>query len=76
MKVEDREILFIKRNSPVGFPRLIQDRLKDKGIEVNRTKIHTEISTLKSSYDPNIITAARDIIKALKGLVYNRKMSA
>lgn len=71
MKVEDREILFIKRNAPVGFPRLIEEKLAARGIKVNRTKVHTEISTLKSDYDGNIIEAARELIKAVKGVTYN-----
>lgn len=71
MKVEDREILFIKRNAPVGFPRLIEEKLAAKGIKVNRTKVHTEISTLKSEYDGEIIQAARELIQAVKGVKYS-----
>ena len=71
MKVEDRQILFIKKNAPVGFPRLIEEKLASQGIVVNRTKIHTEISTLKKSYDPKIIGAAMELIKSVKGVTYS-----
>ena len=71
MRVDDREILFIKRNAPVGFPRLIQEKLEADGHVVNRTVIHKEISTLKASYNPLVIVAARELLLAVKGVEYS-----
>lgn len=71
MKVDDREILFIRQNSPVGFPRLIQEALEAKGIHMNRTLIHKEIRTLKDNHVDEIIITAREIIKAVKRVEYN-----
>ena len=74
MKVEDREILFIKRNAPRGFNNLIMEYLEARGVKENRTRIHTEISTIKSSYNEPIILAARYILKHVKGVEYNSQL--
>ena len=71
MKVSYNEILFIKENAPKGFPNLIMEYLVARGIKLNRTKIHTEISTLKSSYNEDVIQAAREILKSVKKVQYN-----
>lgn len=72
MKVEDREILFIKKNAPKGFPNLIMEYLDARGVKVNRTTVHTEISTIKSSYNPQVINAARAILKSVKQVEYKQ----
>jgi len=71
MIVSYNEILFIKENAPKGFPAMIKEYLKARGIEKNRTNIHTEISTLKESYNEDIIKAARELLKTVKKVQYN-----
>lgn len=72
IKVEDREILFIKKNAPKGFPNLIMEYLQARGVKVDRVKVHTEISTIKSTYNAQVINAAREILKSVKQVEYKQ----
>jgi hypothetical protein len=77
MKVDAREIVFIKENAPKAFPRLIIESLEAKGVsKLNRTAVHTEISTLKDTYNPVIIEEARRLLYLIKGVKYSKNSFA
>lgn len=77
MKVDAREILFFRENEPTAFSRVISESLKSQGLDglvTNRTFIHTEIRTLKGSYNEIVINEARRLLKAIKGVEYKPEL--
>ena len=76
MKVDAREIVFIKENAPKGFPRLIVETLESKGVKVDRVRVHMELFTLKNDYNDLIIEEARRLLFAVKGVKYSKKVFA
>lgn len=70
IEVDGNELQFMRRNAPKGFASIIVDQLKDQGYDVGRVKVHTELHSIKDFYDEHIISAARNVLKILKGLEY------
>lgn len=70
-KIEHEEILFFYRNAPLGFARIVHDNLRDAGISINRTQVHRELYTVKKEYLKPVISEARRVLKAIKGIEYN-----
>lgn len=68
MKVDVRELLFIRQNAPKGFYRLVSEN-----INISRVKIINELRMIKDDYDAHIITESRRLLKVIKGLKYNSK---
>jgi hypothetical protein len=75
MKVDPQEIVFIKENAPKAFPRLVQEGLEAQGIEIRREYIYVELSSIKDTYNPDIINEARRLLKAVKGVEYVKEAS-
>ena len=65
--VDAREILFIRQNAPRGLYRMVADNLGLK-----RHKVRNELNRLKEEYDEQIVTEARRLLKATKGLEYGK----
>lgn len=70
MKVDPEEILFMKDQAPKGFPRLVQEGLEAQGIVYRREFIYSELGSIKKSYNASVITEARRLLKAIKGVEY------
>lgn len=70
IKVAGNELQFFRENAPNMFAALIVDHLKDQGYKVDRTKVNHDLYTIRLDYDERIITAARTVLKNLKGLEY------
>lgn len=66
MKVDTRELMFIKQNAPRGMSRLVADNLGLPTI-----KVVNELRMLKDHYNDDIIIEARRLLKEIKGIVYN-----
>lgn len=65
MKVDAREILFIRQNAPKGMMRVLADNI---GLPYSR--VRAEIHTLKEDYPDNLVNEARRLLLAMKGLEY------
>lgn len=71
IEVDKEEILYFIEHSWTGFPSLVLENLKARGIKSNRQKIHKELTSIKKSYDRAIIESARHLLKSVKGLEYS-----
>lgn len=73
MKVEVAELVFIQENAPTNFSQLIADN-----VGLHRSTVNNELNRLKKRGDYNdaIITEARRLLKAIKGLEYTPKCVA
>lgn len=71
MKVDVRELEFIRQNAPKSFYRLVAENLN-----ISRTKVINELRLIKSDYDDAIIVESRRLLKVIKGLKYNSKVAA
>lgn len=76
MKVDAREIVFIKENAPKGFPRLIVESLESQGLQYDRIRVHKELFTLKNDYNDVVIEEARRLLHLIKGVKYSKKSFA
>ena len=65
MKVDAREILFIRQNAPVGMIRILANN-----INIPYTKVRNELRTLKEDYPDVLVIEARRLLEANTGLVY------
>lgn len=65
MKVDAREILFIRQNAPVGMIRILANN-----INIPYGKVRNELHTLKEDYSDELVIEARRLLKANTGLVY------
>lgn len=70
--IDPKEILFIKENSPKGFPRMISEALESEGKKIDRVRVHKEISTIKDTYNADIIHTARRLLKAVKNVEFTQ----
>ena len=68
--VDPKEILFIKENAPKGFPRMIVEALEAEGKNFDRVRVHKEISTIKDTYNVDVIHTARRLLKAVKNVEF------
>lgn len=66
MKVDARELVFLRENGPSNFSALISDN-----IGINRSTVNNELSRIKDNYNPVVINEARRLLKAIKGLEYS-----
>ena len=66
MRVDAREILFIRQNAPHGMLRVIADN-----IGMAYSKVRTEFHTLKDEYPDDLVKEARRLLLANKGIEYN-----
>ena len=72
IKVSARELIFFKKNWPTGLPTLIANALAAQGRrDINRNKVHRELTTIKHEYDADVINKAREIIKVTKRVEFN-----
>lgn len=71
MRVDAREILFIRQNAPQGMFRTLAN---NTGIDYNR--VRAEMYSLKEDYDEDIVIEARRLLEANTGLVYNPETTA
>lgn len=71
IEIDAREILFFKENAPTGFIALVREALSEKGVELSRDQVMRELTILKKEYIADVISEARRIIKALKGVEYD-----
>ncbi|MBS1519627.1 MAG: hypothetical protein JST50_01420 [Bacteroidetes bacterium] len=65
MKVDAREILFIRQNAPVGMIRTLANN-----INIPYAKVRNELHTLKEDYPDELVIEARRLLEANTGLVY------
>ena len=73
--LDHREILFMRQNGPKRFASIITEALAAEGITVSRVKVHTEINTIKDTYNKQIITKARDILKNVYKAEYDPELT-
>lgn len=66
MKVDAREILFIRQNAPHGMMKVVADNI---GMPYSR--VRTEIHTLKEDYPDELVIEARRLLTAMTGLEYS-----
>ena len=66
MKVDAREILFIRRNAPSGMIRTLAGNIR-----MGYSKVRNELHTLKEDYPDELVREARRLLKANTGLEYN-----
>lgn len=66
MKVDAREILFIRQNAPKGMIRTLADNIK-----MPYSKVRTEIHTLKEDYSDDLVNEARRLLFVMKGIEYS-----
>lgn len=71
MRVDAREILFIRQNAPQGMLRTLAN---NTGLDYNR--VRAEMYSLKEDYDEQIVIEARRLLEANTGLVYNPEITA
>jgi len=71
MRVDAREILFIRQNAPQGMLRTLAN---NTGLEYNR--VRAEMYSLKEDYDEQIVNEARRLLEANTGLVYKPEIAA
>lgn len=69
--VDKEEIIFFSENWPIGFQRIVSDKLKSQGHHVDRQKVQRELTMIKKSYNKAIIDTARELLEALTGKKYN-----
>ena len=65
MKVDAREILFIRQNAPVGMIRTLANN-----INIPYGKVRNELHTLKEDYPDDLVIEARRLLEANTGLIY------
>jgi hypothetical protein len=73
IKVSVEELKFMKDNAPKAFASSISEALLKEGYEVSRVKVHQELTTLKDTYDPRIIEAARRVLLFFRGVKFEDK---
>ena len=71
ISVDGREILFMRQNAPKRFTSLVTEALEADGHSFSRVKVHTELNTIKDSYNKLIIDKARQILKHVYQVEYN-----
>lgn len=65
MRVDAREILFIRQNAPQGMIRTLANN-----VGIDYQKVRNELHTLKEEYPDAIVIEARRLLEANTGLVY------
>lgn len=72
IKVSARELVFFKNHWLSGLPTLVSNALRAEGrTDMNRSKVHRELTTIKHEYDADVINKAREIIKVTKRVEFN-----
>lgn len=71
MRVDAREILFIRQNAPQGMIRTLANN-----VGIDYQKVRNELHTLKEEYPDVIVIEARRLLEANTGLVYNPTVEA
>jgi len=66
MKVDARELVFIKQNAPSSLASLIAGNTGH-----NRSTVNNELARIKDEYNEDIITEARRLLKAIKGIEFS-----
>lgn len=69
--VDKEEIIFFSENWPIGFQRIVSEKLKTKGVNIDRQKVQRELTMIKKNYNQEIIETARELLEALTGKKYN-----
>jgi len=69
MKVDPREILFIRDKAPKGMIRTLADNI---GMEYSQ--VRTEIYTLKDDYTDALVIEARRLLLAMSGIEYKPEL--
>lgn len=65
MKVDAREILFIRKNAPHGMMKTLSENTG-----MTYSKVRNEFATLKEDYPDELVNEARRLLKANKGIEY------
>lgn len=76
IEVRPDELLFIRKNAPTAFARIVSESLMTDGHRIDRFKVHNELTTLKDNYDSVIINKARELLKVLSNVEYQPNESA
>jgi hypothetical protein len=71
MKVDTREILFIRQNAPHGMLRTLANN-----IGMDYSKVRAELHTLKEDFPDELVIEARRLLEANTGLVYSPSVVA
>lgn len=71
MKVDPREILFIRQNCPRGLFTMISE---NTGIEL--IKVRNEFFSLKEEYPDEIVIEARRLLKVISNIEYRPELVA
>lgn len=71
MKIDVREILFIKQNAPIGMIRMLANN-----VDLPYQKVRNELMTLKEDYEEKIIVEARRLLVETTGLIYKEEIPA
>lgn len=66
MKVDARELVFLKENGPQNMAAMISEKTG-----VNRSSVNNELSRIKSEYNEIVIAEARRLVKAFNGVEFN-----
>lgn len=69
MKVDAREILFIRQNAPRNLMRFVA-----QNTSIPYTRVRNEFFTLKDDYDEKIVTEARRLLKAISNIEYTPEL--
>lgn len=71
MKVDAREILFIRQNAPRNLMRLVSDNTK-----IPYSKVRSEFFTLKEDYNDEMVIEARRLLKAISNIEYQPELQS
>lgn len=71
MKVDAREILFIRQNAPRNLMRFVSDNTN-----IPYTKVRNEFFSLKDDYDQVIVIEARRLLKAISNIEYSPELQS
>lgn len=71
MKVDAREILFIKENAPHGFIAILAKKMNMK-----RSRVRSQLYLTKEDYPDDLIIQARHLLKETEGIEYTETIEA
>jgi len=70
IKIDAREILFIKQNLPHGLLKILAIN-----INMDQQKVRNVFNNLRNEYPDDLVIEARRLLKETTGLVYNPELS-
>lgn len=71
MIVDARELVFLRKNGPSNLAAMVSENTG-----INRSSVNNELSRIKNDYNETVITEARRLVKAFKGVEFNPVVEA